>query len=464
MPLRTVLKHGRPPEHPVAITSDETKTWTDFTGDIDALVQEISRRDADRWILYSSDCYRFLTSLFALLTTESTAILPPKPKKGILKTCAETAGAAITDTSIEHIPEIDTGEHVRIDEHLGNDDAPGKIEFPYLDPERTCIELFTSGTTGDRSLIGKSITHLEQDLDAEDRIWGDLLDRPVFFGTVSQQHIYGLLIRLLWPFCSGHPFHPDVLLYPDDLKEAIESCAEKAVLVTSPSHLKSFVRAEIFDDLNDRLNMILSGGGTIPEDVSEAAYEQLGEYPLDVFGTTETGGIGWRRSSETAWNTFHNVETSLDDDGRLLVRSPAVSVSDDWFPTGDLAEAHDGSFVLGGREDRVVKIAGERVSLPEMEDQLNQHPDVEEAVAVPLPPDDPTTDRTTIGMVIRPSDSDSDTPDVDAEKLRSRLRDVLSDHFPSVGLPKAWSFQQQIPKDQLGKPQVDELRSNFDGS
>lgn len=457
LPLRTILKHGRPSDHPVAITQDGTRTWSDLTRDIDALIRELGDHDGDRWILHSSSSYRFLAGLLAVITTESTAILPPKPKEGILKKCAETADGALTDASLEEVPDIDPDHHLHLDGHLGGTNAPEQIEFPYLDPERPCIEFFTSGTTGERSTIEKSIGHLEQDTDAEERIWGEQVDNTCFFGTVSQQHIYGLLLRLMWPLCSGKPFYGDLLMYPDDFRDAVERTSDDAVLVTSPSHLKSFVRSGVTGELSDRIRMVFSGGGTIPAEVSDQAHEQLGYYPLDVFGTTETGGIAWRTSDATAWNTFNNVETDIDNDGCLLVRSPAVSTSENWYATGDLAEKHDGSFVLGGRADRVIKIAGTRVSLPEMEDLLDDDDRVDEAVAISIEPDDPTTDRTTVGMIIKPVDETTDT-----SSLESELNETISDHFPSVALPKQWVFLDDLPKDQLGKPQYDELRSHVD--
>ena len=457
LPLRTILKHGRSPEHPVAIMPDGTRTWADLTGDIDALVRELGERDGQRWILHSSSSYQFLAGLLAVVATESTAILPPKPKEGILKSCAETADGALTDASLEEIPGVAADHHLFLQEHTGGTDAPEQIEFPYLDAERPCIEFFTSGTTGERSTIQKSLAHLEQDTDAEERIWGEQIDDTAFFGTVSQQHIYGILFRLLWPLCSGKPFHSEMLMYPDDFKEAVETSSRDVVLVTSPSHLKSFVRSGVPGELKDHIRMVVSGGGSVPKEIAEEVHDQLGFYPHDVFGTTETGGIGWRTADEETWHTFNNVETDIDNDGRLLVRSPAVSTSDDWYPTGDLAEQQNGSFVLRGREDRVVKIADTRISLPEMEELLENDDRVEQAVAVSLEPEDPATERTTVGMFIKPEEDLSDT-----DTLERDLRDLLTEHFPSVALPKFWRFLEEVPEDQLGKPQYDELRSQLD--
>ncbi|WP_329453358.1 FkbM family methyltransferase (plasmid) [Streptomyces sp. NBC_01724] len=57
-----------------------------------------------------------------------------------------------------------------------------------------------------------------------------------------------------------------------------------------------------------------------------------------------------------------------------------------WHLTGDLARVDEaGHTVLTGRADRQVKVAGQLVDLNAVESALRTHPDVLEAVAVPLP-------------------------------------------------------------------------------
>jgi acyl-coenzyme A synthetase/AMP-(fatty) acid ligase len=60
-------------------------------------------------------------------------------------------------------------------------------------------------------------------------------------------------------------------------------------------------------------------------------------------------------------------------------------------------------------------------------------------------------------MFIKPEEDLSDT-----DTLERDLRELLTEHFPSVALPKHWRFLEEVPEDQLGKPQYDELRSQLD--
>jgi cyclohexanecarboxylate-CoA ligase/acyl-CoA synthetase len=86
-------------------------------------------------------------------------------------------------------------------------------------------------------------------------------------------------------------------------------------------------------------------------------------------------------------------------DGELWVRGPelfagylddeqtaAVVTNDGWFRTGDLATiTDDGWLRIEGRLKEIVIRAGENVSIREVEQLLEAHPDVRQAAAVGVP-------------------------------------------------------------------------------
>ncbi len=93
-------------------------------------------------------------------------------------------------------------------------------------------------------------------------------------------------------------------------------------------------------------------------------------------------GAGRIRSD--AWQALNGIEVHRDDDGALNLRSPHLG-HDDWHRTDDtIAFDADGRFRLQGRLDRVIKLDGKRVSLPELEARLGLHPYVAQAAVVPL--------------------------------------------------------------------------------
>ncbi len=54
-----------------------------------------------------------------------------------------------------------------------------------------------------------------------------------------------------------------------------------------------------------RLRAIFSSGGPLPFEVAQESKRLLGPVPIEVYGSSETGGIAWR-SSDT------KIERSMD--------------------------------------------------------------------------------------------------------------------------------------------------------
>jgi crotonobetaine/carnitine-CoA ligase len=76
-----------------------------------------------------------------------------------------------------------------------------------------------------------------------------------------------------------------------------------------------------------------------------------------------------------------------------------ASFVDGWFRTGDLAHrAPDGRYYFDGRRSDVLKVAGENVSVVEVEAALSAHPSVLEAAVVGEP--DPIRDEVPVAFVV----------------------------------------------------------------
>jgi len=91
-----------------------------------------------------------------------------------------------------------------------------------------------------------------------------------------------------------------------------------------------------------------------------------------------------------------DVELRSDENGELLVRGKELFVgyldgtpafdADGWFHTGDLATiATDGIVEITGRVKDVIIRGGENISVAEVEETLEAHPDVRLAVALGEP-------------------------------------------------------------------------------
>jgi acyl-coenzyme A synthetase/AMP-(fatty) acid ligase len=126
----------------------------------------------------------------------------------------------------------------------------------------------------------------------------------------------------------------------------------------------------------------LSSGGMLPASVGEAFQELAGWPIVQVYGSTEAGGIATRIGSG-AWQPLPGLTwRAREDDGRLVIRSPWQDPPHSWHCLDDVVEPAAGGFALLGRADSVVKVGGRRFSLAEVVQAALSSPRVDQAQAV----------------------------------------------------------------------------------
>jgi crotonobetaine/carnitine-CoA ligase len=130
------------------------------------------------------------------------------------------------------------------------------------------------------------------------------------------------------------------------------------------------------------------------------------------------------------------------------------SFRDGWFRTGDLARRDkDGYLYFDGRRSDVLKVAGENVSVVEVEAVLSAHPAVLEAAVVGRP--DAIRDEVPVGYVVQQPGKDAiDVAELNAwceERLAKSKRPVqieVVDELPRTSVGKIRKF---ILKEDAGK-------------
>ena len=183
-------------------------------------------------------------------------------------------------------------------------------ELTPLDEDALELVVFTSGSTGAPSAISKRMRQLTREVDALQAAFGDQLDGAQVHGTVSHQHIYGLLFRVLWPLAAGRAIQPRRFFH-EDLVSAL--ARQPSVLVATPAHLKRLPEQLDWSSLNGRLRAVFSSGGPLPSEAALQARALLGVAPTEVFGSSETGGIAWRRWSaeQPQWHPLPGVSWGI---------------------------------------------------------------------------------------------------------------------------------------------------------
>lgn len=453
----------------VAQDTSSRTTWELFAQRVDALTPLLKRKSEQRWMLYAADATHFAVGFVSLLYANKTIILPPNMQPGTLQSLASHAEGALTDiqdsAAMWTVLPLSDSSITRSIQHKQSRivDSP----LPRLSSQYT-IELFTSGSTGKAKCIPKTLSQLEEEVIALESMWGQHIDTACVFSTVSHQHIYGLLFRVLWPLAAGRSFWNINFFNPSALLTTIrESTARSALLVSTPTHLKrmlEWVSATEWEATYKQIQCIFSSGGPLAARTAHQLEEAIHQAPIEILGSSETGGVAWRQQKRSTpfahWYPLQGVSVRAEKpESTLQVRSPYTPVGPQtWFTMSDRIQLHtDGSFTLEGRVDRIVKVAEKRVSLPALERCLNTSKWVDESKIVVLP-----ERRPTLGAVIALTEQGIRQLRLHGKRsLNQELRLILLQHFESVTLPRRWRYVENLPYDAQGKSPVHLLHALF---
>lgn len=330
-------------------------------------------------------------------------------------------------------------------------------EFARLDPDFPGLVLYTSGTTGAGQPIEKKIAQIAAEVATLEATFGELLGTPEIVSTVSHQHIYGLLFNVLWPLAAGRAIHARRLAFIEELAMVNRDCA----LVSSPAHLKRLPQNPLWATIAKRVQAVFSSGSPLPFEVAQESSRLLGHVPLEVYGSSETGGVAWRRQeseSRVAWTPFRGVDWRINREDVLEVRSSNLP-DREWFRTADLATSADaGGFMLNGRVDRLAKIEGKRISLNAIEALLSSSPLVSSIRALAL-----DGRRQRIAVFIVPSEEGrSRLASSGRRGVNRALRALLSNSIEPVALPRLWRYLDALPANAQGKTTYAELMGSLD--
>jgi 2-aminobenzoate-CoA ligase len=225
------------------------------------------------------------------------------------------------------------------------------------------------------------------------------------------------------------------------------------------------------------LRKCVSAGETLPKPVFDLWQKATGLKLMDGIGATEMLHIfiGSPQESIRAGSTGRAVPgyvaTVLDADGspapdgvpgRLAVKGPtgcryladprqAVYVQDGWNITGDTyVRDADGYFWYQARSDDMIVSSGYNIGAPEVEQALDQHPDVVECAVVGRP--DP--DR---GQLVHAAVVLRDGVAGDAAKV-AELQDFAKQRIAPFKYPRSVEFVPALPRTSTGKVQRYRLR------
>jgi acyl-coenzyme A synthetase/AMP-(fatty) acid ligase len=195
------------------------------------------------------------------------------------------------------------------------------------------------------------------------------------------------------------------------------------------------------------LRTVISAGSPIDPAVSAEFHRRFGRAIHGFYGTSETGGIAYDRTGDATESgrgvgqPLDGVTVRLGSRGRFTVTSPAVLGRGVFRPADRGAWNEAGELVLLGRVGRMVKIAGRRVNLAEIERALRRLPGVHGALAHLVPGPSPV-----LGAAVATG------------LAAAELRGLLAPALASWKIPSRWLLLPELPTNVRGKIDARRLR------
>ncbi|MBU1163287.1 MAG: AMP-binding protein [Proteobacteria bacterium] len=268
----------------------------------------------------------------------------------------------------------------------------------------TAVILFTSGSEGLPKAVPLSHSNIMtniRDIPSMATVW----ENDVLIGILPPFHSFGITATIVLPLCMGIRtiYNPN----PTEASTIAHLIEEYKVslIIGTPTFLNGIVNAASFRQLQT-LRFAISGAEKCPAAVYKSISERCPNIKLlEGYGVTECSPIvSFNMESSPKPYTIGRVMPSLEhviidvDTGKeagrnragvLLVRgqsvfsgymnydgeSPFVEYKGkEWYRTGDLvSEDNDGVLTFCGRLKRFVKLGGEMISLPAIEEVLAPH-------------------------------------------------------------------------------------------
>jgi len=303
---------------------------------------------------------------------------------------------------------------------------------------------FTSGTTGIPTGAIKNRENVEGELDALQALFvPEHFERVIV--TVPFIHIYGFLAGLMLPRRLGCEMLLKEEYYPQELTLLHEH--KKTLVVTSPVYIKALLRLKREQDLSNVT--FLSSTGLLVEAEVERFEKQYSTKIIQLFGSTETGGVAIKRGVNPYWEPLKGVSVTRNHESRMVVDSPYLSshlfeekitLMKRPYTTTDIIELEGTTFKLLGRSNEIIKVSGKRISIVELENLIENAFSVTDALISINSDNSKLKDESLeINIAGRKMPSESD------------VKALFKQHYPEINFSFELFNVKSVEKNNMGK-------------
>ena len=340
------------------------------------------------------------------------------------------------------LPRLDFPGDLAVDRKTG---AKTASAIPQIPADHLAAILFTSGSTGLPQAQCKTWGKLLENGGAEAIALG--LDRQphAIVGTVPVQHSYGFESTFLLALAGGGAFWAGKPFFPQDIASALAAVPQPRLLVSTPFHLSALLAAGI--ELPS-IDLLLSATAPLSATLAAEAEARTGATMLEIYGSTESGQLASRRTTNgAAWTLLPGVKLEQTDNQTTIACDGHVEGR---VALSDLIELlPDQRFLLHGRHADLINIAGKRTSLAYLNHQLGAVPGIVDG-AFFLPDEEGPDGITRLTAFVV-------APGMTARQVTVALRERID----AIFLPRPLVLVEELPRNSTGKLPRGELQALY---
>lgn len=425
---------ARPDTH--IVTKEPTlKFQRDLIEDVKKVAYSLGKKKGLRVVIDIEDVYPFTVVLLALLSLKKIPILLGS-RKSIEDSSGEMFDFVVRSTN--------SGEGSKKIISYASLFTKEQIPLSPIEEDATLV-LYTSGSTGTPKAVIKTIRQMDAEAKITAKLFAEKVKDTELVSCVDPVHLYGLTFSVWMAFTIGVPLASKRIRFEENL----EKLTSPVSLIATPTflcYLDSKVKVP-------ETKFVLSAGGKLSAEAIELASKVFGCNISEIYGSTEAGVVGTRthiNGTETEVWSFCPEIGFLNESNSETIVTPLVP--EGVFTLEDKIERLSNvTFRLLGRQDRIVKIGEERVSLDEIARAIDRILTLKTYVLSIQ-----KGSRTFVAVVVEDRTGCTFNPNKVTEYTKA-----LRGHIPSVAIPRYWRCVKEMPFNSRGKLDREKLELLF---
>ncbi|MCW8929338.1 MAG: AMP-binding protein [Gammaproteobacteria bacterium] len=347
--------------------------------------------------------------------------------------------------------------------------------LPEIELNQHVVTIFTSGSTGQPKPYVKQWNDLIiSSRHLTDTLFTDFIHHSnnnktlhMLLATVPAQHMYGLEASIMVALQNGFLIHSNKPFFPQDITQCLEEMslfAEKnqqllaTAVITTPLHLKACINTEVS---LPNVEQFISATAPLQEELAQRCEQQYSAHVMEIFGCTEVGSIATRRTiANNQWTVLNDISLEVLNQNDVQINT-LRSIKK--FLFNDIIELiDDRHFILKGRKEDMINIAGKRTSLAYLNHHLQSYEALSDACfyqnsyfedsQIENKTNDLSENRLIAFVVLK------QTNKFNKQQINKKIRTHLQHSIESIFLPKKIFVVESLPRNATGKLPQSELK------